>query len=145
MELTEDKIVKRRAYGRKSYEKNKLKYAEQRKDYYKKNKEAYAQRSHKWYAETANKISMRERKHGIDFWAMYESQGGLCAIGGEPLPDNLDAIQVDHDHETQVRRGLTCRAHNVGLGMFNDDWELLEKAAKYIFDAKVRYINGVSN
>ena len=98
------------AYNRAYYARKKQEHGEYykktRKAYYEKNKESYAQRSQKWYADDLHKLSKRERIHGIDFQEMYEEQEGLCAIGGEALPENLDAIHVDHDHKTGRIRGL---------------------------------------
>lgn len=74
-----------------------------------------------------------------DYENLFIKQGGKCAIGGEPLPQKP---HIDHDHETGKVRGLVCIKHNTGLGMFDDDWEFLERASKYIFDAKVKYLNG---
>lgn len=142
MAVSEAKKQYNRTYYLRKKEEQGSYYKETRQAYYEKNKEAYGERSKSWYADQDNKMKRREKIHKVDFKEMYENQDGLCAIGGEPLPEDISAIHVDHDHITGLRRGLACRPHNVGLGMFNDDWEILEKAAKYIFNAKVRYING---
>ena len=53
--------------------------------------------------------------------------GGLCAI----CQQQVSTVR-DHDHHTGlVRKGL-CRACNLGLGMFHENPELMEKAANYI-------------
>lgn len=49
-----------------------------------------------------------------------------------PMPNNISSIHVDHNHITGEIRGLACRAHNVGLGMFGDNWKQLIKAANYL-------------
>jgi len=95
-------------------------------------------------------LNLRDKRHKIDSRKEFKKQGGLCAVGGEPLPENWRLIHVDHNHDCcsgqrsceKCFRGLVCGKHNRGLGHFNDDWELLEKASKYIFNAKVRYLNG---
>jgi hypothetical protein len=38
----------------------------------------------------------------------------------------------DHDHDTEEFRGWICNICNNGLGSFNDDPELLQKAASYL-------------
>lgn len=77
---------------------------------------------------------------------MLAAQHGVCAIchnpekqtnklTGEPLP-----LSVDHDRTCcpgvrgcgKCNRGLVCRNHNVGLGMFDDDPVLLKEAARYL-------------
>lgn len=60
-------------------------------------------------------------------------QGGRCAICGRtPKKHNLD---VDHSHKSGKVRGLLCNSCNVGLGLFKDLPETLEKAAAYLREA----------
>lgn len=66
-----------------------------------------------------------------EFEAMNEAQDGKCAICGQPCPIH-SRLSVDHDHETGRVRGLLCSSHNVGLGMFGDDPDLLIAAAEYL-------------
>lgn len=73
-----------------------------------------------------------------EYLAKIAEQNNLCAICGEPerRPDKasrkIKALAVDHDHETGQIRGLLCSACNTGLGLFQDDPELLAKAADYL-------------
>jgi hypothetical protein len=53
-----------------------------------------------------------------------------CEICGK-RPVN-GRLRIDHDHHTKKVRGVLCSNCNVGLGMFDDDPELLEQAAEYI-------------
>ncbi len=68
--------------------------------------------------------------------AMLDSQGHLCRICGEPDGDGTSMqasrLAVDHCHTTGVVRGLLCYRCNVGLGMFKDRPELLQKAIEYL-------------
>jgi len=57
-------------------------------------------------------------------------QNGVCAICLEFLP--IDKVQVDHDHESGVVRGLLCRACNTALGLFRDKIDRLTKAIEYL-------------
>ena len=38
----------------------------------------------------------------------------------------------DHDHVTGTYRGKLCNACNIGLGMFQDDPQVLERALAYL-------------
>lgn len=138
-------IEERRAYQREYYQKRKIEngsyYGETRRKYYKDNKEKYSKRSNIWYSNPKNKIRIRERKLGVNFWELVERQNNKCGICGEEFT-NYSNVHIDHDHETGLVRGLLCKQHNRGLGFFKDDWELLEKASKWIFNGKVRHLNG---
>lgn len=93
----------------------------------------------RWY--TAGAKAARLKKYGItqeDYDNLFIKQEGRCAIGGEPLPETP---HIDHDHDTGYVRGLLCKTHNTALGMFGDNWEILEKASQYVFQGKVRYLN----
>jgi hypothetical protein len=67
------------------------------------------------------------------FNAFYER----CAICGEPetaisRTGRPQSIAVDHDHATMKIRGVLCARHNRALGAFQDDPEMLRRAAKYL-------------
>lgn len=58
-------------------------------------------------------------RYGItedEYWAIWESQDGLCAICREECKTG-QRLSVDHDHGTERVRGLLCRACNFRLGM----------------------------
>ena len=65
------------------------------------------------------------------WWAMYESQGGKCAISGRPLIVGKEA-HVDHDHVTGEVRALLDGKINVALGVFDHNPDWLRRAADYI-------------
>jgi transcription elongation factor Elf1 len=54
-----------------------------------------------------------------------------CTICGSE-----EKLVVDHDHESQVIRGLLCNHCNRGLGHFKDNPELLEYAKIYLLASK---------
>jgi len=60
-----------------------------------------------------------------------EKQQNLCAICKKEMKSSLDCC-VDHCHTTKKFRGLLCRKCNIGLGMFGDKLELIEKAKEYL-------------
>lgn len=51
-----------------------------------------------------------------DYDAMYEKQGGLCAICGKPEIKKNSRMAVDHCHSTGNIRGLLCLGCNSKLG-----------------------------
>ena len=75
-----------------------------------------------------------------EYWAIYEAQGGRCAIC-KRATGARKRLSIDHDHSCCSGRGKTCgrcvRAilHykcNTAIGMFNDSPEMLRKAIKYL-------------
>jgi hypothetical protein len=62
-----------------------------------------------------------------EFTAMQAEQGGMCRMGCGKVGSN-----VDHCHATGRVRGLLCSNCNTGLGLFNDNPELLRLAARYV-------------
>lgn len=76
--------------------------------------------------------------YGITFEqydAMFQKQGGACAICGNPQPQahkRAKNLSVDHDHVTGKIRGLLCSGCNAGLGQFTDDIARLESAIAYL-------------
>ena len=110
----------------------------------------FATRRKKIYSpSTPEKIRQKglKQNHGISleqYNAMHEAQGGVCAICGRPetktggVNRSLMALAVDHCYKTRQSgksngiRGLLCSACNIGLGKFDDDAELLRKAAAYL-------------
>lgn len=71
-----------------------------------------------------------------EYMKLHDSQNGLCAICNKPetafMKTKTMFLAVDHDHATGEVRGLLCTNCNNGLGRFNDNIELLQKAIQYI-------------
>jgi hypothetical protein len=53
-----------------------------------------------------------------------------CAICGKRIQGKQ--IHIDHDHSTGLVRGFLCFKHNTGLGLFDDDPALLQRAVEYL-------------
>lgn len=73
------------------------------------------------------------KKYGIteeDYQHLYNLQNGACLICGNR--QNERRLAVDHDHKTNRVRGLLCNQCNIGLGAFNDNIILIEKAISYL-------------
>lgn len=74
-----------------------------------------------------------------DYEKLFKEQNGLCAICKQPETVKK-YLSVDHDHSCcdnhkscgKCIRGLLCHKCNKGLGMFNDNIELLKSAVKYL-------------
>lgn len=97
---------------------------------------AYRKRYHQEHRE--ERIAYNRQYHyGLTpegFQRLLSAQGNSCAICGYPLEGS--PIHIDHDHETNVVRGLLCQQCNQGLGMFGDDPERLRAAALYLEAAR---------
>ena len=66
---------------------------------------------------------------------MLKDQNNSCAICGGP-PSTKGVFHVDHDHVTNIVRGLLCAACNQGMKALDRVPDWCEKAAKYA--AKIR-------
>jgi len=77
-----------------------------------------------------------KRLYGItldDYNQMLTEQNDCCAICKTTEPGGKHGkFMVDHCHDTGKVRGLLCKRCNIGLGEFNDDTSLLEKAVLYL-------------
>lgn len=62
-----------------------------------------------------------------DFDLLYEAQRGLCLIC-----ERERNLVVDHSHKTGKVRGLLCSGCNTGIGQFEHDINLFDKAKAYI-------------
>lgn len=81
----------------------------------------------------------RYKKHyGItieEYEAMVVAQNGKCAIcesDNHRSRKGVGSWPVDHNHKTGKVRGLLCYKCNSGVGQFDDDPEMLIKAAAYL-------------
>jgi hypothetical protein len=72
-----------------------------------------------------------------DFNKLWKAQDGKCAICQidlQPRGRKLDAVSVDHNHDTGEVRGLLCRACNHGIGCLKDSPKVLKAAATYLIE-----------
>ena len=86
-----------------------------------------------------NRLTERDRdlkkKYGITLYTyttMLESQGGVCDICGKSVIENGKALAVDHNHNTGAVRGLLCNTCNSGIGLLQDNTEILQLAINYL-------------
>jgi len=81
-------------------------------------------------------------KYGIeysDLLDMYKSQDGKCAICNIDMDlfyqdgeTKHTVCHVDHNHNTDIIRGLLCSECNTGLGKFKDNVDFLQSAIDYL-------------
>lgn len=140
-------------YHKNEYKNNKNKIDARNKEYYEDNKNKIITYKNTWYNNHKDKTLKEQKKkynsltyeqrreRGLrlnynitidDYNMMFESQKGCCAICGRHQSEEKKALHVDHDHETGKIRGLLCQKCNHGIGLFNDNPELLRKAAQFL-------------
>lgn len=61
--------------------------------------------------------------------SLYQEQGGMCIVCGDPLGDDYSKMHVDHCHDTGVVRGILHQQCNITL---KDNPDLLFKQQVYI-------------
>lgn len=74
----------------------------------------------------------RAQKYGLtvaELDNMLVKQSGLCAICENPLNAKYC---VDHCHKTGKTRGLLCYSCNSGIGLLQDDPNILQAAIDYL-------------
>ena len=86
-------------------------------------------------ARTKRKGDLK-RAYGITlehYQEMLDAQQGGCAICSSTSPGSRwNTFAVDHCHTSGAVRGLLCTNCNIGLGLFKDDTETLERALTYL-------------
>jgi hypothetical protein len=118
------------------YQRNKKNHNSKQKDWYQKNKDSHNEKRKHWYRQNTQRYrdTYLVRKYKItleEYDRMFESQSGVCAICGK-VEQSRVSLAVDHDHKTGAVRQLLCTKCNKGLGHFDDDIELFQKAIEYI-------------
>jgi len=86
----------------------------------------------------------RNRKYSTgftqeDFEKKLEEQNNRCAICGTDKPTSIN-WHADHCHKTKTKRGVLCQKCNMGIGLFNDNTELMEKAIMYLNQYKTNEV-----
>lgn len=87
-----------------------------------------------------NRKANLKRHYGMaveEYESMRAAQGGCCAICGIDSESSLfKRLYVDHDHDTQIIRGLLCYRCNASLGQFGDNLKGLQKVLDYLKHAE---------
>lgn len=115
--------------------------ARQRK-YVAENREAVAVRLRAWHEKNRDKVKTLARartlqqKYGItpaDYDLMLDFQGRRCACcRSERAGGPHGVFAVDHDHETNVVRGLLCFRCNTMIGRAEENPDILTMGAAYL-------------
>lgn len=74
-------------------------------------------------------------KYGLspeDYDKLFIKQNGSCKICEKHQDSFKKKLCVDHDHKSGRVRGLLCDKCNLAIGHFNDDLNLILKAASYL-------------
>lgn len=119
--------------------KNKGKLKEYASRHRRKYRERYNAKVREWTANNPERMKRLKVANNLkanyglsieEYEAMVESQGGVCAICGNP--PGKRRLNVDHDHETGIIRALLCGHCNRGIGYFREDVEVMAKAIEYV-------------
>ena len=102
----------------------------------------YAKSQNAYYQANKDEILKYKRnyhfmkKYGItveQFDDLRIKQNFCCALcGRHEVETPRKCLCVDHNHDTGKVRELLCETCNQALGLFYDNPEVLEKAAKYL-------------
>ena len=85
---------------------------------------------------TETKAALR-RKYDLtlaEYDRILVKQNNCCAICKRPVTSKTkaDTPHADHSHTTGLVRGLLCEDCNEGVGMFDDNPELIHNAIAYL-------------
>jgi len=109
-------------------------------EYYLNNKKTVLERHSKdWLSQKQRNL---KKKYGMsleDYVIQFTEQNGCCYICKEQhvlFDKAVNQLVVDHNHNTGKVRKLLCNKCNQGLGLFQDNFDLLTKAAEYLKEHK---------
>jgi hypothetical protein len=104
-----------------------------------KNRKRYNEINLKWKKDNTQKVieSGIKYRYGLDpvsYRKMLEDQGHKCMICNRHESELKQRLNIDHNHETGVVRGLLCDICNRGLGFLGADrgTHLLRAAILYL-------------
>lgn len=104
--------------------------------------------THTRLAKNAAKINAAnrqiEKRYGItadEYWALYEAQGGCCAIC-ERGKGKSKLLCVEHDHVTGEVFGLCCGICNTMLGRVGRTIDPYVRTINYLLDPPARRVFG---
>lgn len=80
----------------------------------------------------------------VDYWALYEYQGGVCAIC-RIATGKTKNLAVDHDHQSGDVRGLLCSPCNRMLGHARDAVAFFVRGIDYLRYPPAKMMKGEVN
>lgn len=81
------------------------------------------------------KRQLRVRNYDLtptEYDRLLDSQVHCCAICGTHQSQLKSTLCIDHDHKTGKVRGLICDLCNRGIGMLQDNPDVLDRASAYL-------------
>ena len=123
----------RKAYQRSIYDPAKKKEYDNRPE----NRERILSQKKEWRENNPDRVVVHKQNTRLKPYNLTEEeyktklieQNYQCSICST---DITDKNHIDHCHKSGKVRGLLCRKCNIGLGMFNDNVECMEKAIEYV-------------
>lgn len=97
----------------------------------KRNQSIKAQNPEKWLRQKRETYYRSKYNMELSYKEKRVDEGLNCEICDEPLL-SVKHTATDHSHTRGHFRGFLCNKCNTGLGKFNDNLELLDKAMKYL-------------
>jgi len=135
MALTkEERLERRRANNRRYMQAHPERVLESQKKYRERHPGRKEEQSKRFHAANPRKsweyrIKWQYGMSVDEFNKKLEIQDHKCAICLKPF---VDTPCVDHNHATKRNRDLLCRVCNRGLGLFDDSFVILDRAAQYL-------------
>jgi hypothetical protein len=95
----------------------------------------------KYRADNKDRLRAADRaRHILRHYGLTIEAYETLLAGGCILCSSTENLHIDHDHSCcpgkitcgKCVRGVLCRSHNTGLGLFSDDPAMLRLAADYV-------------
>jgi len=110
------------------------------KKYRLRNKENISVKNNEYYTkhpEIKRKTTLRKYKLTPEkYKEIATAQNNVCSICGRPETlqrySGVQNLVVDHCHKTGSNRGLLCHKCNIGLGVFEDNIDVIASAISYL-------------
>lgn len=135
----DERAARRKAYAREWNRQDRIKNPEKQREVLRKSRQKnYEKRlagNRRWCRDNpeaveAMRLRSRYKLTATEYDKMLRTQAGRCAICDLAMRIPF----VDHCHSTGKVRGLLCSQCNSGIGMFEDNPGLLEKAFVYLVE-----------